>query len=208
MSDKTGPADRDDGAAELLDGVAQVISATLGVGAAAARMVAQATAAGREVPPPAAGAGPLNAIVHYGMATVSQLTGLVFRSAGGTAATPQGGGAAPASPRPGRGPQVHQGSTLRIPLSIENPGDVPMTGLSFRCLELSYLGLGKVEGETLSVEALRFHPVLLDVQPRDFEKLTVFVDTRDDTAPGCYRARIGMGDGGFETAFEIEVIPR
>ena len=193
-------------AGELVNGISQVVGAALGVGAVLAKVVAQTTAAGREVPPPPAPAAPLNAIVHYSVAAMTNLIGVVLRGVGVIKVEGQRGERpAPAGTSPARGPQVHRGATLRIPLSIENPGDAPMTGVSFHCLELVYLGAA--DGERLPPEAISFHPAVLDVQSRDFEKLTVFIDTRESSASGPYRARIGMENAGFETVIEFEVIP-
>jgi indole-3-glycerol phosphate synthase len=46
---------------------------------------------------------------------------------------------------------------------------------------------------------------VLSVAARDFEKLTVYVDTLPQTAPGIYRAVIGTADSGLETAVDFEV---
>jgi hypothetical protein len=188
---------------ELVDGVSQVVTAALGVGAAMAKAVAEATAQGRPLPPPAQPDSPLTAMVHYGVATVTNVAGVVMKSVGGIRmdVKPRTGGPAPAA---ARSPRVHQGTTLRVPLSIENPSETPMLGVAYRCLELA--GGDPDAGVPLGRDAVRFLPPVLDVQPRDFEKLTVYIDTAPHTAPGRYRARIGTGTGGAETALEFEVV--
>jgi hypothetical protein len=94
---------------------------------------------------------------------------------------------------------------LRIPLSIENPSAEPMAGLSFTCLEIS--GGDATSGLPLTRQDVRFEPASLSVAPRDFEKLTIFVDVPEGAATGLYRARIGLAAGGYETSFAFRVIP-
>jgi hypothetical protein len=189
---------------ELIEGVSQVVTAALGVGAAMAKAVAEATAQGQPLPPPAQPGSPLTAIVHYGVATVTNVAGAVMKSVGGIRMDVKPRTAGPAATAAARGPRAHQGTTLRVPLSIENPSDHPMLGVAYRCLELT--GGDPAAGVPLGRDAVRFLPPVLDVQPRDFEKLTVYIDTQPDTAPGRYRARIGTGAGGAETALDFEVV--
>ena len=102
-------------------------------------------------------------------------------------------------------PTVHCGSTLRIPLSVENPGQEPMAEMRFACLAVSG---GEVSaGELLEAKAFRFEPELLSVAPRDFEKLTVYVDVPETAAPGLYEAKIGPSPGDFEIVLRLQVIP-
>jgi len=86
-------------------------------------------------------------------------------------------------------PVVQRGGTLRIPLSIENPANEPMQHLNFLCLEMR--GGSPGQGVPLPVSAVRFQPESLTIEPRDFEKLTVFIDTGFDTLPGKYEAVLG-----------------
>lgn len=186
---------------DLVAGVTAVVDAALGVGASLAKVIAEATAASKPVAPPAS-AAPLDAMIHYGLATVtnvaervtSRVSGLGSRARAGE--TPTG--------RAASGPRVHAGATLRVPLSIENPGDAPMIGVAFRCASLRYLGAQP--GPPLGPESVRFHPTVLEILPRDFEKLTVFVDTRADTALGRYCATIDCGGSALRTPLEFDVI--
>jgi len=189
---------------DLVAGVTAVVDAALGVGASLAKVFAEATAASKPVARPASDA-PLDAMIHYGLATVTNVAERVTSRVSGLGSPFGRGGAATA---PGRaaaaGPRVHAGATLRVPLSIENPGDAPMTGVAFRCTSLRYLG--DAAGPPLGPEAVRFHPAVLEILPRDFEKLTVFVDTRADTALGRYCATIDCGGNALRTPLEFDVI--
>lgn len=192
---------------DLVAGVTAVVDAALGVGASLAKVFAEATAASRPVAPPASHA-PLDAMIHYGLATVTNVAERVTSGVSGLGAAFGRSAGGPAPPASGHaaaaGPRIHAGATLRVPLSIENPGDAPMTGVVFRCASLRYLGGGA--GAPLGPEAVRFHPALLEILPRDFEKLTVFVDTRADTALGRYCATIECGGSALRTPLEFDVV--
>jgi hypothetical protein len=205
------------GTEQLVKGVTELASATLGVGATFARIAAQATAGERPVPPPPQPAAPLAAIVHYSAAALVNVVDAVRAGMGEVRAAtsparPAAGGAqragpapAPAPPPPAELPTVRPDSTLRMPLSIENTGDTPMTDLQFTCLALEAEPAGA--GAPLTVSSVRFEPASLTVSPRDFEKLTVFVDVPAGTAPGRYLATIGLESGAFHTAFPFAVAP-
>jgi hypothetical protein len=94
-----------------------------------------------------------------------------------------------------------------MPLSIENPGPEPMSDIEFRCLRMTG---GQADEDKpfapLTSQALRFVPQLLTIAPRDFEKLTIYIDVPQETAPGRYQAIIGPEDGSFETTLNFEVI--
>jgi hypothetical protein len=105
-------------------------------------------------------------------------------------------------------PRVRAGSTLRVPLSIENPGAERMDDMRFACLALARApGSVPAKGAPLGIDDVRFQPLPLSVGPRDFEKLTVFVDTRPDTAPGRYDLTIGLPGGAFQMTIPFEVQP-
>lgn len=65
---------------------------------------------------------------------------------------------------------------------------------------------GQGSGVALTPSAVRLSPAALDIQPRDFEKLTVFIDTGRDTRIGDYRAVLQMGEDGVETVIDFEVV--
>jgi hypothetical protein len=202
------------GTEQLVKGVTELASATLGVGATFARIAAQATAGERPVPPPPQPAAPLTSIVHYSAAALVNVVDAVrtgmgeVRAATGPArAATRAAQARPApaasSPPPAELPTARPDSTLRMPLSIENTSDAPMADLQFVCLALE--AEPSREGTALTVASVRFEPASLTVAPHDFEKLTVFVDVPAGTAPGRYLATIGLESGSFHTAFPFAV---
>lgn len=209
--DEERPADPD---ASIADGIRDVISTTLDIGASVAKMVAEATSGGRAVAPPR-NRDPINGIVHYSVASVVNVVTTVATSANQArnAAVPkpaQAPGNMPASPaaetdqRPNL-PTVHRGATLRIPLSIENPGAEPMDEMAFACLEMRLVKRESEDG-TYSVAWLRFEPQALSIAPNDFEKLTVFIDTPDDAALGHYQTSIGVSANAPVAVIDFYVI--
>ena len=211
----------------ITQGVAEVVSAFLGVGASLAKTVAEATANTKPVPAPSPTATPLNAIIHYGLITVGNVINLFAGGIKNTASTAanastnvgtQGkgqavrGAAATTTSSSGMTgsdgtlPLVQRGGTLRIPLSIENPVNEPMEQLTFLCLAMQ--GGTPGQGIPLTVAAVRFQPETLSIAPRDFEKLTVFIDTSHETSPGRYEAALGLGSGNFELTVQFEVLPQ
>lgn len=201
---QTPPQKNDDSASEeLLEGLTELFNASLGFGAALARAAARLTGG---APPPPKNDGPFDALMHYSITTV----GNVLRVAGSATGGVTTGRPAPAAPGQAAAqgqatPTVTAGATLRMPLSIENPGVEPMIELRFGCLEMAGGTAGL--GEPLDVGVVRFEPDVLTIAPRDFEKLTVFIDIPATTAPGGYRATIGLPDGGFQVQIPFEVKP-
>jgi hypothetical protein len=186
--------------------VAEVVNAIMGVGASITRSVAQATAGNATILPPQPGAGPLQEMVHYSVASVTNIVRLVASGAGAVAQVGQDVGAAAAAAakaaRPPAHPTLDRGATLRMPLSIENQGDQPMTGLVFECLDIRGEHLGA--GEPLRASQVRFDPLELTVAPHDFEKLTLYVATGPQTALGKYTVVVGSG-GKTATSVQFEV---
>jgi hypothetical protein len=201
------------GADRLIEGVSEAVSLSLRIGATLARMAAQATAGDKMVPAPRRQDNLINAIVHYSIATVVNIVDTVVESvqdvrqaSAGSPATPAQSGRAEevqTAADPAR-PTVHRGATLRIPLSIENPGSEPMAGLRFTCPAVS--GGDSEAGRPLSPATIRFEPEALTIAPKDFDKLTVYVDVPADAASGRYAATIGLSDGTFETILHFEVV--
>jgi hypothetical protein len=195
---------RDDG---VTNGVSRVVDATLDLATAVAKTFAETAAGGKPVAPPEGGAGPVAAILHYGIVGAASAIELVLSTVGrsaDTAAPPPPGGASAA--RPVEQPSVRRGSVLRVPLSIENPGTERMEGLTFTCLAMT--GRPSGPGRPLERRHARVEPERLTVGPRDFEKLTVFVDTPPDTAPGDYEATIGLAGGGAEMRVRFAVVAK
>lgn len=205
----------------ITQGVADVMNAFFDIGASLTKSVAQATANNKPVPGPAPAAAPLNVIIHYGLITVRNVFNIFAGGITNRAATSPGDATTPSAdtassaPRPKTTdnggftgaaslPVVRRGGTLRMPLSIENPGEEPMQQMRFLCLAMR--GDTAAVGKQLDVSAVRFQPEVLSIEPRDFEKLTLFIDTGIDTSPGRYEAVIGLGDGGFQMKVEFEVL--
>lgn len=197
---------------EVTQGVGDVVNAAFGVGASLAKVVADATAQARPVPPPETNATPLNAIVHYSLVAVDNIVRL-FASAGDgviragkEVGTQPGAHSARTATHPAQGfPVVRRGGTLRVPLSVENPSSEPMNNLAFQCVSIRGQAAG--QGEPLDPTNVRFQPDSMSIAARDFEKLSVFIDTKPDTAPGRYEAILGSESGAFEISVEFEVLP-
>ncbi len=205
----------------LAEGVSDVINAAFGVGAAITKTLAEVTAVGKPVANPNTPQGPLGEMVHYGVTTLTNVIGLVVSVVGGaTGGTADSGSGKDASTdaratepmstsekdrAATRLPRVHQGGTLRIPLSMENPADLPMENLVFACQDMR--GTRISAGQPLTETALCFQPERLDIAPKDFEKLTLLINTDAQTAPGDYVAHIGVDNGDLEIKVEFEVLP-
>jgi hypothetical protein len=190
----------------------------MGVGAALAKATAEATARGKQVPAPPAGSfNPMNIMVHYSLAAMVNVMGAMADGLGEVRQATTGPGPAPnvgpdvapdgqpAAAQESNLPTVHCGATLRIPLSVENPNPEAMSEMHFACLKVSG---GEVSaGQLLGPDDFRFEPELLSVAPRDFEKLTVYIDVPETAAPGFYEATIGPSPGDFEIVLRLNVIP-
>jgi len=212
-------------AESIAQSVTEVIDAFFGVGASIAKTFAEATANNKKVSPPNPDAAPLNVIIHYSLTTVSNVINMFadgignsvppITSVGGkagdrdagkpvTEAVTTAGGANSNAQRGYNSPVVQRGGTLRIPLSIENPGNEIMQQLTFLCLDMRCVNPGP--GVPLDTSAIRFQPVTLTIEPRDFEKLTAYIDTGYDTSPGEYEALLGLGNNSFEILVKFEVL--
>ncbi len=205
----------------LAEGVSDVINAAFGVGAAIAKTLAEISAVGKPVAAPNSRQGPLGEMVHYGVTTLSNVMGLVVSVVGGATSGTTGHesskdastGPRATDPTPPDEkervtthlPKVHQGGTLRIPLSMENPADLPMENLVFGCQDMRGTRIGA--GQPLSEAAIHFQPERLDIAPKDFEKLTLLINTDAQTAPGDYVAHIGVDNGDLKIKVEFEVLP-
>jgi len=190
-------------AQDVAGGLGDLIAQTLNLGASMARIVAEATSGGKAVPPPRQ-ATPINGIVHYSVVSVVNVISTVATSVNHatnnatTAATspqsqvqttPTQAATAQAANRP----TVHQGASLRIPLSIENPRETLLENMQFMCTQIELREAGEA-GETYSREWIRFEPQTLSVAPNDFEKLTVYIDVPEHAQTGAYRVAIGLVD--------------
>lgn len=187
---------------ELTRSVVNVVDAAFGVGVALAKTAARVTAMDRAVPEPANDAA-IPAIIHYSLATATNLVSLVT-SALTTAGRDAGAAVRTATAAATRtGPTVRAGGTLRVPLSVENPGDRPMTGMAPLVRSIHKDG---APTDALGSDGVRFTPAAFEVAPRDFEKLTVFITVPETAAPGRYDLVLALSPDGEDLPIRVEVV--
>ena len=100
-------------------------------------------------------------------------------------------------------PSAPPGATVRIPLSIENPSDKPMNGLA--PLVRAVRRNGQDASADLPYSTLRFTPSMLDVAPKDFEKLTIVIAVPDKAPPGSYEVTLALGPEHPDLALLLDV---
>lgn len=151
--------------------------------------------------------------MRFGSTAAGNVIRLVIDGARtGGAGTAVPGGAAPASPRQeGRadGPRVTAGSTLRVPLLVENTGSATSAEVSFRAMSVRRVDHQpgeSPESAALDPGQITFSPGTLVIGPKDFEKLTVRIATTPETAPGRYALTVDGGDGWFSTSIVFDVL--
>jgi hypothetical protein len=202
----------------VMGGVSQAIKLTLGAGASVAKIMAEATAGNRPVAEPRRSGSEFDQLVHYGLATVVNVIGTIatgvndFRQADAQPTRPQAatGPDAPSPAAPDEAtplpeiPTVPAGATLKLPLSVENPGTEPMTDMRFVCLGVQSATVA--DYLPLTCAHVQFDPPSLTVTPRNFEKLTTTIAVPVDTPPGRYTVTIGLGGGEFETPLPFDVL--
>ncbi|MGH2537022.1 MAG: hypothetical protein ACRDHL_06490 [Candidatus Promineifilaceae bacterium] len=189
----SGRADERRGADGLQRGVTEVISMSLALAGSLARLAAEATAGGRPLAKAPDSSNPLNAIAHYSIASVVNVVNAVAQGISDAR-----------SDGPPQLPTVRSGASLRLPMSIQNPGPEPLVELAFVCLGVR--GGGSGAGRPLDETSVRFEPQALSIEPLDFEKLTVFIDVPPDTSPGRYEVSVGLASGDFESAIALQVV--
>jgi hypothetical protein len=174
---------------DFVGGLVELVNAALGIGAALSKMAATVTAGSKRVGEPPQGAAPISVMIHYSLAVVTNVVSVLTDTLKGTdagAAGLAGRGTTAAS-----GPTVRPGANLRVPLSIENPSDRPMGGLT--PLVRAVRRDGKDATADIPLSAVRFAPAAISVAPKDFEKLTVFVAVPEKAAPGRYEITLALG---------------
>jgi hypothetical protein len=199
---KTGRTTEPNSGSHFVESAVALVNAALGVGAALTKTVAIATAGERPVPKPSEDAPPISVLVHYSLAIVTNVLKLVIvpvKESVGEADTVESPRA-----RSSARPSVPPGATLRIPLSIENPTDSPMNGLSplIRAVRRD----GQDASADLPYSTLRFTPSMLDVAPKDFEKLTVEIAVPDKAPLGSYEFMLALGPEQPDIALVLDVI--
>lgn len=195
-------------AGEIASGIFQIMNTALKMGANITKGVAEITSGGEPVRPPKGTQDPINSMLHYGATTVSNVIRLVIPSnttqAANTQTVKPPTDSTNASVPQKNIPTVRQGSTLRVPLMIENPHAEPYLDMAFQCFSIVTDTLA--DGVALRLDNVRLEPEVLNIAPGDFEKLTVYVDVPNDAAVGMYEIIIGQEAAGFETQIPVHVI--
>lgn len=196
-SDKS-PSDLDEFVPELVE----VFNKLVGLGAALTRTMARA------VGPESGGTGngALDEMVRNGATALANIVRLTVDSLRATTQPPVVPGQT-ASHRPADlRPEVHAGDTLRMPLFIENPSADPTGPLPFTALDAE--SPESAGGCPLKLAQVRCDPKILEIGARDFEKLTIFVDTEPTTLIGRHRIQIGVPGTAFVTTVEFDVLAK
>lgn len=193
----------------LSDGVERLIGAATEFGVALARAADKTTAGGREPRHGPEGETDAAAIIRH---SVSAAANVVSQVAAATQAARADWAETRSEAKPSSaetqeqgdgpsGPRVRPGATLRVPLSIENPGQEPMTGLTPKIAGWMRDG---VEGDPAGT--VSFAPEVLEIAPRDFEKLTVFVEIPKDADSGECRLLVDLAEG-VEVRIDFAILP-
>lgn len=203
-----GPESEPPRSERALDGLLQI-------GAGLARIAAEAIT-GKRQRPPRPGEPPLQQLLRHGTAaagTVVAMTVIAARDAGfaiaapppahaspreGAPATPAAEPSPPPAPSPPGLPCLPPGETLRIPLSIDNPGAMPMTGLVPTLARIV-----RRDGAAAGGVTVGFAPASLDIGPRDFEKLVVAVTASKKARAGDYDVHFQLGDAPVALSLRI-----
>jgi hypothetical protein len=206
------PDSTDNAVRDLSDGVAGLFTAALDVAVAVARTFERATAPNNAPPHVRDDASRLEQVVGFSVATLTNVIRVAV--AGATSGVGSRKPAAPAQPAAAAesaaseqgapAPRLRRGATLRIPLVVENQGDQDLVISGIQCSELTVASPG--EGLPLEKSAFRFQPASLTLQPKDFEKLTVFVTAGPYAATGTYTATLAAAEGGFAAQLTFELV--
>jgi hypothetical protein len=198
---------------DFVASMAGVVDAALGVGVSLARVMAEATSTGRSVPAMPEGTPAILAIVRYGVSAMGNVAQAVIegtqslgkRKAGGpgAAAASKASSAGAKSATKSVGPRVQAGSSLRVPLSVENPAEKAMLGLRPQLRGIFHLG----QDASKRLPAPTFEPAELNVAPHDFEKLVVRLDVPVDAPPGVYELILALGDDEPDLPMSFQVMP-
>jgi hypothetical protein len=184
----------------LIPAVSELVDAVLGLAVTITRSAARATDSSTHSGETTASAGAVDEIVRNGAAAIA---GIVRMATGGISGkrneqSTQSAGAAYAPPFP----TVQAGGTLRMPLMIENPSPESTGPLEFTALSVT----GPSSSGGLESAQIRCVPHPLVIAARDFEKLTVLIDTTVDTPRGRHRVSVGAEGTPFATVVEFDVV--
>ena len=192
-----GPSEDPDG---LVSAVGELVDAVLGLGVTIARSTARAADGRGRSDGESAPASAVDEIVRNSAAAIAGIVRIAAGGIGGSRTGPaeRSAGAANAPPFP----TVQAGGTLRVPLVIENPSPEPTGPLEFAALS----AIGPDGSDRLEPLQIRCVPHPLMIAARDFEKLTVLIDTTADTARGRHRLSVGAEGTPFATVIEFDVV--
>lgn len=186
-------ADRDnDGRDRAGNGIQAIGDAALTLSASLARSIAEGLS-GRPQPP-VAGETRIGGIARHGTNALGSLVAMTMaaaREAGlglGTNTPPPAAETAPPPTAAAGIARLMPGASLRLPLSIDNPGSQPMERLAPHALGARFEG-----ADCAAPFALRFDPPSLSIAPRDFEKLVVTIDLPPEMPPGRWSALFALG---------------
>lgn len=195
----------------LTERLTEVVDAGLQLGASLARRLAEVTGS----PEQKESGVPVDDLVRFGSEAAGNVLGLVAAGArtgvnlgarASRAVTPERGSATRPAPAASL-PMVTTGSTLRVPLLVENTGQTPTRSLTFATTSLLRADCADAAGCTcLSTDVVSFTPETLVVAAHDFEKLTVRFAVPADAPTGAYTAAIAAGDGWFTTTIRFTVV--
>ncbi|EEW25929.1 hypothetical protein [Rhodobacter ferrooxidans] len=181
MSDAKDPGPR--------DAVADLVDSALKLSASVTQVVAEAVSG--QPQPNRAGETPLQSIIRHGSTAATAMFATVM------AASRTARAAEPEPPKPAPGATVSAGTTLRVPLSVDNPGQEVMEAITPRLTQVLH------EGAPQAGLVVSFTPETLTVQPRDFEKLVVSVEVPADAAPGRWSVSFRLTDGADDAPITL-----
>jgi hypothetical protein len=178
--------------------VANILGAALKAGVVVTKGFADTVSGKSQVV--VAGEAPILTIVRHTSSGLSALarTAIDAVRAGSDPSTPQAPSGTPnSSPR---GPRAAPGDTLRIPLSVDNPGDQSMVKLVPRLVGMAF------EGNAVAPLPVMFTPAKLTIAPRDFEKLVLAIHLPSDAPTGVWHLSFVIGDDAspIDIAFNVQ----
>lgn len=166
--------------------------AALNLGVSVARSIAEGLSG--QPQPSLASESRLAGIVRYGTNAFGSLVAMTVSAAreagielGSNAPVAASSASTTASAAPSL-PHVAPGSSLRVPLSIDNPSGQTMVDLTPHLL-----GAKHGDEDSTAPFTLHFEPASLSIAPRDFEKLVVTVNLPQDIREGRWSVLFALG---------------
>jgi len=176
------------------EAVTQLVDSALKLSASVAQVVAEAATGKPQQNRP--GDTHLQSIIRHGTTAAGSIVSTVV-----SAARSDDAAAASQAP-PAPLPRVSAGASLRIPLSIDNPGDRPMENIVPALAGVFHAGARAADSIGVA-----FAPERLTVGPHDFEKLVVTISVPEGTATGPWDVAFTLtGQEERPTTLSFEVI--